>query len=253
MRWDLLLLLAAAGLGVADKPDKRKKNDPLPNWPSDAPIKLWPRLGRSAVNRQAADRLVRFYLGIDKTKKLHLTPAYLSDNDFPFLRPRKQAIWLAEVKDLQVPPLQKRTTVPAPRAPVLPHLYVAIDAKSGQLLEAFTRPSQPWWRKKEQVVGPAHEKFLRETGQVFKPPSARPKLTLLETLQGIADGPRGQLVVRYVRYSNRVAKNRPALLLFIEGIQMRTRAGKVIGRAMIVGDAQTGTSLYHVSYGNPVR
>jgi RNA polymerase sigma factor (sigma-70 family) len=237
----------------------------LADWPAGAPIKLWPRFGRTAVGRQTAERQVRQYLGIGKGKKLRLTPPYFTDNDFPFLRLQKHAIWLAVVKNLSLPsPQGEGTTVRGQKAGILPRLYIAIDAKSGQLIEAFTPPAYPWWRYKAQVVGPAHEQYLRETGQVFQRPSDPPKLTVEAALQGMSEeqGP-GQLVVRYVLYTNRksgrtegdrfipVAKRRPALVVFREGLQLKTRSGEAIGRAMIVLDAQTGAPLYNEFSGNP--
>jgi hypothetical protein len=140
--------------------------DRLGDWPSDAPIELRPRVGRAAIDRQAALKKARQYLGIEDAKELRLTPAYLTDNDFPFLKPQKRAIWLVEVTELRIPaPRRQAGAEQEPKPGVLAHLYVAIDAENGQLIEAFTPPARPWWRSKKEVMGPAHEKFFRETGQ----------------------------------------------------------------------------------------
>jgi uncharacterized protein (TIGR03067 family) len=222
--------------------------DGLADWPSDAPLELRPRVEKAALDQKAAEQKVRQYLGIDKAKEILLAPAYLTDNDFPFLRPHKQAIWLAEVKDLKVPAIQGKPAV-------LPRLYVAIDAKTGQLIEAFTPPAQPWWREKKQVIGPAHEKYLRETGQTLERTVVLPKLTLIDALQGMVEGDQGQIVVRYAVYTNGSVERRPSLLLFREGLHLRKGGpppggGEAIGRSMIVLDAQTGAELHNESSGN---
>ena len=222
--------------------------DRLADWPPDAPLQLRPRVGRASLGRQAAEQLARGYLGIDTAKELRLGPAYLTDHDFPFLRPEKRSVWLAEVRDLRLPG-------GGPKPVVLSHLYVAVDAETGQLVEAFTAPARPWWRE-NTVVGPAHEKFFRETGQVLEQPADAPKLSLTDVLRGISgDDGQGQIVVRYGLYSNRgqvpAAERRPALLVFREGLRVHTRGGEVSGRSVVVLDAETGASLSNQSYGNP--
>ena len=244
------LSLVGVSEGTAAPPDsiEAAKVDRLADWPSDAPITLQPRVGRSALDQQAAEKMARQYLGIAKDKRLRLAPAYLTDKDFPFLHPEKRAVWLVEVRDLRLPGGE-------PKPVVLPQLYVAIDAESGQLLEAFTAPAHPWWREKKQIIGPAHENFFRETGQALKPPASAPKLSLSDALRGMADNGQGQIVVRYGLYSNQgqipAVEKRPALLVFREGVQIHTRGGEVIGRCVIVLDAETGALLHNESYGNP--
>src|SRR5262249_34704150 len=70
--------------GLADPPQEKEaaKMDPLADWPSDAPIELRPRVGRAAIDQQAALKKARQYLGIEDAKELRLSPAYLTDNDF---------------------------------------------------------------------------------------------------------------------------------------------------------------------------
>ena len=224
--------------------------DRMADWPSDAPLELRPRVAPAALDRQAAEQRARAYLGIDKAKELRLCPAFLTDNDFPFLRPDKRAIWLAEVRDLRLPGGE-------PKPVVLSHLYVAIDAETGQLVEAFTAPARPWWRD-EKVVGPAHERFFRETGQVLEQPADAPKLSLPAALRGVSgeDG-QGQVVVRYGLYSNRgqspAVERRPALLVFREGLRVRTRGGEAGGRSVVVLDAETGAPLSNQSYASPTK
>jgi hypothetical protein len=172
------------------------------------------------------------------------------------LRPEKRPVWLAEVRDLRLPGGKGKPVL-------LSHLYVAIDAGTGQLVEAFTAPARPWWRG-EKVVGPAHEKFFRESRQLLEPPTGPPGVSLTEALRGMpGDGGQEQIVVRYALYSNRgegslrdgrfvpVAERRPALLVFREGLHIPTRAGEVRGRSLVVVDAATGARLYNESYGNP--
>jgi hypothetical protein len=253
MRHSILFAVALSlvGLseGLADPPQEKEaaKMDPLADWPSDAPIELRPRVGGVTLDQQAAEKKARQYLGIDKVKELRLAPAYLTDKDYPFLHPEKQAVWLVEVRDLRLPGGE-------PKPVILPQLYVAIDAENGQLVEAFTAPAHPWWREKKQVIGPAHEKFFRETGQALKPPAGAPKLSLSDALRGTADDGQGQIVVRYGLYSNQgqtpAVQKRPALLIFREGVQIKTRGGEVIGRSVTVLDADTGTVLSNQSYGN---
>jgi hypothetical protein len=244
------LSLVGLSEGLADPPQEKEaaKMGPLADWPLDAPIELRPRVGRTALDQRAAEKKARQYLGIDKQKGLRSAPAYLTDKDFPFLHPEKRAVWLVEVRDLRLPGGE-------PKPVVLPQLYVAIDAKSGQLLEAFTAPAHPWWREKKQIIGPAHEKFFRETGQALRPPAGAPKLSLSDALRGMADNGQGQIVVRYGLYSNQgqipAVQKRPALLVFREGVQIHTRGGEIIGRCVIVLDAETGALLHNESYGNP--
>jgi hypothetical protein len=234
----------------ATKESDGAKEDPLASWPADAPIQLRPRLAESKLNQQAALERVRQYLGIDKAARLQMAPAYLTDNDFPFLRPQKQAIWLARSK----------------------RLYIAIDADSGQLIEAFTPPAQPWWRAQEQIIGPAHDKSLRESGETLERPTDAPKITVLDALGGLLEKEeQGQLIVRYALYSNTksgrieegrfvpVAQRRPALIVFREGLHMQSGSPApgpgtaIIGRSMIVLDALTGAPLCNVASGNPIR
>src|SRR5262249_2049175 len=238
----------------------------LGDWPSDAPIELRPRIGRAAVDQQAALKKARQYLGIEDAKELRLTPAYLTDNDFPFLRPQKRAIWLVEVTELRIPaPRRQPGAEQEPKPGVLAHLYVAIDAENGQLIEAFTPPARPWWRSKREVIGPAHEKFFRETGQTLERSTDPPKLTLTDALRGLADGEgHAQIVVRHAVYTNTgsgrmegdrflpAAERRPALLVFCEGLRLHTtRGSRVAGRRVLVLDAETGVMLHNEEYGNP--
>ena len=105
--------------------------DRLGHWPLDAPIELRPRVGRAAIDQQAALKNARQYLGIEDAKELRLTPAYLTDNDFPFLRPQKRAIWLVEVRELRIPaPRRQAGAEQEPKPGVLALLYVAIDAEN---------------------------------------------------------------------------------------------------------------------------
>jgi hypothetical protein len=253
MRHSILFAMALSLVGVSeglgDPPQEKQaaKMDPLADWPSDAPIELRPRVGRAALDQQAAEKKARQYLGIDKDKELRLAPAYLTDKDFPFLRPEKRAVWLVEVRDLRLPGGE-------PKPVVLSQLYVAIDAESGQLVEAFTAPARPWWRG-DKMVGPAHEKFFRETGQALEQPAGAPRLSVSDALRGMSDDGQGQIVVRYGLYSNRgqtpAVQQRPALLIFREGLRIRTRDGAVSGRSVVVLDADTGAPLSNQSYGNP--
>ena len=240
--------------------------DRLADWPSDAPIELRPRVGRAAIDQQAALKKARQYLGIEDAKELRLTPAYLTDNDFPFLRPQKRPIWLVEVRDLRIPaPRRQAGAEQEPKPGVLTHLYVAIDAENGQLIEAFTSASRSWWRNKKQVIGAAHEKLFRETGQTLERSTEPPKLTLTDALRGLADGDgHAQLVVRHAVYTNTAAgriegsrflpaaERRPALLVFCEGLRLyTTRGSRVAGRRVLVLDAETGAMLHNEEYGNP--
>ena len=214
----------------------------------------------------AAVKRARQYLGIEDAKELRLSPAYLTDDDFPFLRPRKRPIWLAEVREFRPAAPRKQAGEKEAKPGIIAHLYVAIDAKSGQLIEAFTPPTRPWWRDKKQIIGQAHEKFFRETGQTLDSPADPPKLTITSALRGLADGDvHAQIVVRYATYTNTsagrlaerepftaAAERRPAFLVFCEGMRLHTtRGGKVTGRSVLVLDAETGLLLHNESYGNP--
>jgi hypothetical protein len=242
------LSLVGASVGLAGPPPEKEaaQMDPLAEWPSDAPIQLRPCVVRTALDQQAAEKKARQYLGIDKDKGLRLAPTYLTDKDFPFLRPDKRAVWLAEVRDL---PLAGG----APKPVILSRLYVAIDAETGQLVEAFTAPAHPWWRR-DKVVGPAHEKFFRDTGQALEQPAGAPRLSLRAALRGMSNDGQEQIIVRYGRYSNQdqtpAVQQRPALLIFREGLWIHTRGGEVSGRSVIVLDAETGALLHNESYGN---
>jgi len=247
------LSLVGASVGAADPPDQKDEReaarmDPLADWPADAPIELRPRVVRAALDQQAAEKKARQYLGIDKYKGLRLAAAYLTDRDFPFLRPEKRAVWLAEVRDL---PLAGGAAKPI----ILSRLYVAIDAETGQLVEAFTAPASSWWRG-DKVVGPAHEKFFRETGQAIEPPAGAPRLSLRDALRGMSNDGQEQIIVRNVLYSNQVrtpvVQQRPALLVFREGLRIHTRGGEVRGRSVLVLDAETGALLHNESYGDPI-
>lgn len=245
----VVLPLVGGSEGLADLPGEKAaaKIPTLADWPSDTPIELRPRVERTALDQQAAEKKARQYLGVDEAKELRLAPAYLADKDFLFLRPEKRAVWLVEVRELRLP---GGGATPV----ILPQLYVAIDAESGQLVEAFTAPAHPWWRG-NKLVGPAHEKFFRETGQALEPPAGAPKLSLRDALRGMPGDGQAQIVVRYGVYSNRgqapAVQQRPALLISREGLRIHTRGGEVSGRSVVVLDAETGAPLSNQSYGNP--
>ncbi len=236
--------LAAAAPPAPDGPD-------LP-WPAGA----WPRLEArpEPLDRAAADTKARQYLGIGPTRALRLTTLYLTDDAFPFVRPRKQAIWLAEVRDYHVPARTGEA--------VLPHFYVALDAETGQLIEAFTRPAQG--AAAPALTGAALDRFFRDTGQSLERPKAAPKLPLLAALRevrGVAEGT--QVIVRYGVYTNTgagrteggkftpAAQRRPAFLVFHDGVRVRTRAGEIAASSLQVVDAETGALLHNESFGNP--
>src|SRR5262249_16952079 len=131
--------------------------------------------------------------------------------------------------------------------------------------EAFTPTVRPWWREKKQVIGAAHEKLFRETGQTLERSTDRPKRTLTDALRGLADDDgHAQIVVRHAVYTNKgsgrmegdrflpAAECRPALLVFCEGLRLYpTRGTKVAGRRVLVLDAETGVMLHNEEYGNP--
>jgi RNA polymerase sigma factor (sigma-70 family) len=230
--------------------------DLLIDWPADAPIQLESRVSKAgfAQQRGRAANLARRLLGVGKDKELRLAQALLTDKDFPFVKPNKQPIWLVEVKDLSI-----SATGQEPKEPVVwPHMYLAIDSEGDQLIEAFTPPIKSWWRQSEQVVGKAHEDFLSSTNQRFQRPDAPPRIALASALKGMnrADDA-AQIVVRHLLYGRGDAKSRPALVVFREGLRLRSSGpapgSENIGRAMIVLDAETGAILHNEAYGNPAQ
>jgi hypothetical protein len=133
---------------------------------------------------------------------------------------------------------------------------VALDAATGQLVEAFTPPRRPWWRETD-LLGPKHDEGFRGMGHVFERPTGRPRLTLDRALKG-GVGEAGQVEVRYVLYTNRNegAERRPALVVFREGLILRATGGdgkRIWARGIVVLDAETGEALLTGSYGNPLK
>jgi RNA polymerase sigma factor (sigma-70 family) len=240
----------------------------LPSLLKGSPLELQPRREKGRIDRKAALELARKYLGLNGDRSLRLTAAYLTDRDFPFLHPHKQAVWLAEVKDYSILPPQAEDDV-GPAPVVLPRFYLALDADTGQFIEAFTTPRWPWWRD-GKVVGAAHEKYFRDTGRKMQAPSARPTLTVATALRGLP-GDEAQLIVRHVRYWSEkggrlekgrlipTAQDRPVFIVFREGLRTR-RTGpagpgsEILGRAMTVLDARAaaGQVLESEFYGDPL-
>jgi len=242
----------------------------VPDWPPGAPIQLYARTDQRGISDAEAERKARGYLGQDELR-FRLRRAYLTDGDFPFLRPRDLPVWLAEAGGVVIRPRQAAQSRSQQREPVtLPLLYLALDAETGLCVEAFTPPVSDWWAGRS-LLGAAHTRFLREDGVLHQAPSIAPQLSVNAALERVQPRPEAsaQILVRCVLYSDynmgwgvdRIegtcliprAVCVPTWVVTQEGMRLlargRTSAGAYEGRMSYWIDARTGEVLRCEKYG----
>ncbi|PIY43265.1 MAG: hypothetical protein COZ06_23230 [Armatimonadetes bacterium CG_4_10_14_3_um_filter_66_18] len=243
----------------------------IPGWPKDAPIQVWTRSDEAGIGRAEAEQLAARYLGV-AAGELKLQRAYLTDDDFPYLRPEKLPVWLAEATSVSIPPRNASDPPQAAGKPELvPRLYLAIDAATGQCIEAFTAPTTPWWTEL-RPIGKPHEDWCRDDGVMYDRPGAPPRVSLTRLLRvaSLLPDTDGQIVVRYVLYSDfntgipiervdvpgivPVALQELAWVVMREYVELTPTMPdglEYIGRVRLVVSARTGSVLSSRSYGGP--
>ena len=243
----------------------------IPGWPKDAPIQVRTRRDEVGIGQVEAEELAARYLG-GAAGELKLQRAFLTDDDFPYLRPRNLPVWLAEATGLSIPFRNAADPPQAARKPeFLPTLYLTIDAATGQCVEAFSPPRTEWWRE-VRPIGSENEKWYRMDGTVFDRPSLPPGVSLRQALQGarLSLEAAGQMIARYVLYSEfssgvvverldgpgliPPAVQESAWVVIREGVELTPTMPdefEYVGCSRWVLSATTGRCLSNCAYGNP--